>query len=243
MDYIKKYDMTVEENIAYAKRNVVDYIYKSSKLEGLGVTFPDTDAIYNGLVKSDGVISVSDVLTINNLKHAWQFIFETIDIPVDYAYVCKINQTVGDGGLFYEAGFLRKLDVTIGGTKWRPNIPNEFIVKEQLNLLSETIPDVNSALDTTLHLMREQLFFDGNKRTAMLVGNKMMISSGSGILSISPEQIEDFMTFLIGYYETGEAAHIKKYLFDNCIDGTDFTAQREAQIKRNGASIESSPAK
>src|SRR5665648_1166618 len=42
-----KFNMTVEQNIFVAKRNIVDYIWKSARLEGISVTFPDTDAIYN----------------------------------------------------------------------------------------------------------------------------------------------------------------------------------------------------
>jgi hypothetical protein len=44
-----KYNMTLEQNIFVAKRNIVDYIYKSARLEGLGVTYPDTEAIFNGI--------------------------------------------------------------------------------------------------------------------------------------------------------------------------------------------------
>lgn len=40
-----KFSMTREENIFVAKRNMIDYIWKSAKLEGLGVTYPDTEAI------------------------------------------------------------------------------------------------------------------------------------------------------------------------------------------------------
>lgn len=34
-----KYNMTREENILYAKRNIVDSIWKSANLEGIPVTF------------------------------------------------------------------------------------------------------------------------------------------------------------------------------------------------------------
>ncbi len=38
----KKYNMSVEDNILYAKRNIVDSIYSESRLAGITVTFPDT---------------------------------------------------------------------------------------------------------------------------------------------------------------------------------------------------------
>ena len=34
--------MSVEDNILYAKRNIVDSVYSESRLAGIIVTFPDT---------------------------------------------------------------------------------------------------------------------------------------------------------------------------------------------------------
>ena len=44
-----KYSMTVEENIFVAKRNLVDYIWKSANLEGIAVTYSQTEVIFDGL--------------------------------------------------------------------------------------------------------------------------------------------------------------------------------------------------
>lgn len=35
--------MSVEENIFVAKRNLVDYIWKSANLEGIAVIYPQTE--------------------------------------------------------------------------------------------------------------------------------------------------------------------------------------------------------
>ena len=42
-----KFNLTREQNIFVAKRNIVDYIWKSANLEGIGVTYPETQAIYD----------------------------------------------------------------------------------------------------------------------------------------------------------------------------------------------------
>ena len=66
----KKYNMTREENIFIAKRNVVDSIWKSAKLEGANVTFSDTYTIYeNGIVSN---VYVKDILTVIDLIMAQQ---------------------------------------------------------------------------------------------------------------------------------------------------------------------------
>ena len=66
------------------------------------------------------------------------------------------------------------------------------------------------------------MFLDGNKRTAMLAGNAEMISSGCGIISVPIEKQRDFTMLLINYYESGDMAKIKDFLYEGCIDGIDF---------------------
>lgn len=88
-----KYNMTQEQNIFLAKRNIVDCIWKSANLEGIAVTFPETQKIYDG-----GNIShlrVDEIVTINNLKHAWQFILSTIDSDINLKYISSIHSLVG----------------------------------------------------------------------------------------------------------------------------------------------------
>lgn len=126
-----KYNMTVEQNIFVAKRNIVDYIWKSANLEGISVTYPQTDAIYNGL-SSQGM-KVNDIIAINNLKRAWYFILDTIDYIVDYNFICKVNQIIGSDGLYHSAGFIRRLSVRMGGNLSKlfnsivDNITNNFL--------------------------------------------------------------------------------------------------------------------
>ena len=61
-----KFKLTQEQNIFVAKRNIVDYIYKSAKLEGIHVTFPETQAIFEGIGVNG--VKVEDIVKINNLK-------------------------------------------------------------------------------------------------------------------------------------------------------------------------------
>jgi Fic family protein len=212
-----KYNMTLEQNIFVAKRNIVDYIYKSAQLEGLGVTYPDTDAIFNGM--SAPGVKVTDIIAVNNLKRAWQFLLDTLEPPLDYAYLCKLNQLVGGDSLVYNAGYIRTLPVSIGGTSWKPELPVEDDIKARLIKLQAVENATERAIDIMLYVMRGQFFLDGNKRTAMLAANKEMIANGQGIISIPVELIRQFTPLLVKYYETGETETIKAFIYNNCIDG------------------------
>ena len=216
-----KFNMTREQNIFVAKRNIVDYIYKSAKLEGLGVTYPDTEAIYNGAAAPG--VKVSDIVAVNNLKHAWQFLLDTLDVPLDYAYVCKLNQFVGGDSLIYNAGYIRTLPVSIGGTSWKPDMPVAEEIKARLIELQSAESTTERAIDVMLYCMRGHFYLDGNKRTAMLAANQIMIANGQGIISVPEELIRDFTQNLVDYYETGNKEPIVQFVYDNCIDGLAFT--------------------
>ena len=42
-----KFNLTREKNVFVAKRNIVDYIWKSANLEGIKISYPQTQVIYN----------------------------------------------------------------------------------------------------------------------------------------------------------------------------------------------------
>lgn len=223
-DYNAKYNLSQDENVFVARRNIVDYIWKSAKLEGLEITFPETDAVYNGLTVAS--LRASDIVTINNLKHAWQFIFDTLDCPTDFVYICKLNRIVGDGGLIYNAGFLRQIPVGIDDTSWKSVIPIEADIKTDINRIKEVENPTLRAIKIMLYCMHTQMFVGGNKRTAMLAANHEMVANGCGIISIPIEFQPEFMKLLVEFYESGETETIQDFIYDNCIDGLDLPAQR-----------------
>ncbi|EOH4414892.1 Fic family protein [Campylobacter coli] len=212
-----KFSMSLEENIFLAKRNIIDNIYKSARLEGIAVTFPQTEAIYNGA--SVGNLKVDDIITINNLKHAWNFLFDTIDYPnVDFTYICKINKIIG-ANLIHQSGYIRKFDVAIGGTTWKPKMPHKEEILEELNEIYKITNATQKAITLMLYLMRKQMFSDGNKRTAVLCANRVLIENGAGLVNIPVELISEFKERLIKYYETNEMKDMIDFIYENCIDG------------------------
>ena len=158
-----KYHMTVEQNVFVAKRNIVDYIWKSAHLEGLAVTYPDTEAIFNGL--SVAGVSVKDIIAVNNLKHAWQFVLDSLDCPVDYSFVCQINRLVGGDNLVYNAGFIRNVPVTIGGTTWRPEMPIESQIKADLLRIREIPEPTERAVTDVYKRQSQEVLMAGRLRT------------------------------------------------------------------------------
>lgn len=212
-----KYSMTQEQNIFLAKRNIVDSLWKSANLEGIAVTFPETQQIYDG--GNVGRLRIDEIVAINNLKHAWQFILSTVDAEIEYNYISSIHSLVG-GNLVEAPGKIRVYDVKMSGTNWRPGIPTKEELEKLLEEIRKIDCDTERAIVLMCKLMKMQLFNDGNKRLAMLVANHEMIKLGRGIISVSEENKVEFGTRLIAYYEDEEKLEeLKQFIFDNCIDG------------------------
>lgn len=207
--------MTQEENIFFAKRNLVDTIWKSANLEGVNVTFPETQMIIDGFSVANKTIE--DLTIILNLKRAWQYLFDIINEEVNLGCIQDFNRLVGRD-LVYKSGFLRTANIRLSGTDYRPNLPIDYEVKSSINKILKNDDKEDIALDLMLYIMRSQLFFDGNKRTAMLVANKILIENGLGIFAVRQQNMNEFFTKLVKFYESGNSDEIKLFCKKECVE-------------------------
>ena len=206
----------VEQNIDFAKRHLVDTIYKQAILEGVATTFADTESIIEGGKVNN--MTTEDILKIVNLKHAWEFILNknVILSNTNFALLCEINKMVEEG-FYYTAGKIRSVPVIIGGTTWKPDLPIESIIKEELQeILNKEINDVDKSINLLLYTMKKQIFIDGNKRTSVIYSNHYLISKGKGIIAIPAELTEEFKDLLILYYEGKDEEQIRKFIKERC---------------------------
>lgn len=209
-------DQKVALNIDFAKRHLVDTIYKQAILEGVATTFADTENIIEG-GKINNMTS-EDVMKIINLKHAWEFILNknVILTQTNFSLLCQINKLIEEG-FYYTAGNIRSVPVTIGGTQWTPALPIESVIKEELTeLFNNSLSCVDKAIEILLYIMKKQIFIDGNKRTAIIFINHYLISNGKGIIVIPAELTEDFKKLLILHYEEKNESTIKTFIKEKC---------------------------
>ena len=204
-------------NLDFARSNMKKIIYDQAVLEGVGATFPDTEAIIdNGIVKN---VKAEDVQKIINLKHAWQFILDkdVIQAPSDYYLASYIARLVNEGLLAIpDGGRIRGVPVTIGGSSYIPPIPFEDKVKQDIrDLLESKLNDIDKAIELCLYVMKTQIYNDGNKRTAVIYANHYLISKGQGLLVIDYSKVDEFKKNLVNYYEDKDLMSIKLFL-RNC---------------------------
>lgn len=199
--------------IEMAKRLLVDSIWKSANLEGLGTTFPKTEAI---LANVPTTTKTEEVLFVINMKRAWQFLLDNLAYNNCIMLLREFDKIVGEL-LFSYAGEIRTIPVQIGGTSWEPEMPHTGIIMDSLKEI-ELIEDVElRALKYFCYIARNQMFIDGNKRVAQLMANKVLIENNIGIFQISMEKMEEFKGMLIEFYETGNDIRMIAFMKEYCI--------------------------
>lgn len=212
-----KFNLTQEQNIFFAKRNIVDSLWKSANLEGIAITFPETQKIYDG--GNVERLRVDEIVAINNLKHAWQFVLSTITDEINYNYISSVHSLIGSN-IVEAPGNLRVYDVKMSGTNWRPEIPSKEALSKMLEEKETIECDTEKAIFLMCKLMKMQLFNDGNKRLAMLIANHELIKLGRGIISVSEEHKVEFGTKLIEYYENDDKLNVlMNFVYEKCLEG------------------------
>ena len=85
---------------------------------------------------------------------------------------------------------------------------------------------------------KQQLFWDGNKRTSLICANKILLQHGHGILTIRDNNSVKFNKLLTKYYEeeTGNTNYnnLVNFLYENGMEGIEFAKQpyQETEMQR-----------
>lgn len=198
---------TREQNIFLAKKIFVELVYNAAYIEECNVTFPQVQTIIDGAVVNG--VSVDDIQTVLNLRDAWKYCIESIDTPLDLDYICKINEFVSRNESL-QWGILRSGKVGVGD--FIPTVPIKEDVLKEIDRINKIEDSVEKALEYFAYACKQQLFWDGNKRTSTIVASKILIESGNGILTIGKDNAEEFNTTLNNWYLKNELQPLKDCL-------------------------------
>lgn len=188
----------------------------ASKIEELNLTKEEVINILDGVNVPN--VKIDEINTILNLRDAWKYRLDNINEEVSLELILKVNSYVSRNKSL-SWGTLRTGNVGISGTDYIPKIPEEKeVLKEIDNILA--IPDITlRSIKYMLYGTRNQLFWDGNKRTSMIIANKIMIMNGKGIILVKDENLLEFNKLLTDYYTKGEDTKIIEFLYNKCIYG------------------------
>lgn len=218
MQYQDKFKLTPEQSLFLAKKKWDENVYCGMRMENRAVTFPQTQTILNGVNVPN--VRLDDIQAILNMRDAWKYLLSTINEPLTFDYWCKLNEYIARNEAL-EWGKLRTGTVGISGTDYEPPIPKHEKVVQQLKAIiydSDTSA-TDKALTAFTWGTRGQFFWDGNKRTSLMLANKILLAAGTGIITITDKHMENFNKLLLDYYNTGDNKKLKEFLYANAIYG------------------------
>ncbi len=208
--------LTRQQNIFLAKKTFTELVFNTAYIEGCNVTFPQTQTIIDGAVVSG--ISVDDIQTVLNLRDGWKFIINSVDEPLTLEYVCKVNEYVSRNESL-EWGVLRKGTVGVGD--FMPTIPVKEDVLKEIDRIIKIDDPIDEALEYFAYACKQQLFWDGNKRTSTMFASMFFIDNGQGVLTIGKNHAEEFNITLNNWYLKNELRPLKDCL-RKCIKTLDI---------------------
>ncbi len=201
--------MDKRTTVFLAKKLFTELVFNTAYIEGVNVTFPQTQTILDGGIVNQ--VPVSDIQTVLNLRDAWRYCINNFESTTNYDFLCKINEMVSrNESLAW--GSLRTGKVGISGTEYMPEVPNEDDVINEINKILMISDAVEKALECFCYIVYHQLYWDGNKRTATIFASKILMEAGIGILSIGKSDGEKFNESLLLYYDSGDSKELRECL-------------------------------
>lgn len=220
----KIHNPTFEKNknkaFMLASKMLPEYIFDTAKLENNPITFPEVKTLIDGI--TIGGHKVSDVQQVLNIKNAWEYLLHNLKLnkfSVSKKSLDKINQLISNEEALFPGKF-RSGSVGIAGTSnyIAPNF-NELndIFDSELNIILADFNPIEQAIRIFLWGSLNQFYWDVNKRASRIISNGILINSGVGIFNIKANDILEFNTLMIEFYDTQIADNIVKFLNEKAI--------------------------
>ena len=176
MQFEDKFHLTSEQSLFLAKKKWDENVYCGMKMENRAVTFPQTQTILNGVNVPN--VQLDDIQAILNMRDAWKFLLGTVNEEVTFEYWCRLNEYIARNETL-EWGKLRTGTVGISGTDYEPPDSQQRENNRRIDrvfYMHTNASATDKALKAFAWGIRGQFFWDGNKRTSLMLANKILVS-------------------------------------------------------------------
>lgn len=212
-------NMSTLSDVEYRKemeRLGVDLSWKSSQIEGNTYSLLETERLLKEKETAQGKTKEEAVMLLNH-KDALNFILDNPDYLKELSIrriedihnILTKELGVGSG--------IRKRRVGITGTNYRP-LDNEFQIREALEdtcrLINGKDDVFEKALLALVLLSYIQPFTDGNKRTARISSNAVLMAWGYCPLSFRTVDSIDYKKAMLMFYEQNNIAAFKQIFIE-----------------------------
>ena len=208
--------MTELEYRKEMERLGVDLSWKSSQIEGNTYSLLETERLLKDKQTASGKTKEEAIMLLNH-KDALDFV---LDVP-DYLKELSVHRiedihSILTKELEVERN-IRHRRVGITGTNYRP-LDNEFQIREALEDTCTLVNGKDNVFEkaflTLVLLSYIQAFVDGNKRTARITSNAVLIANGYCPISFRTVDSIDYKKAMLMFYEQNNIAAFKKIFIE-----------------------------
>ena len=209
-------ELTDNEYRKEMERLGIDLSWKSSQIEGNTYTLLETERLLRESKTAEGKTREEAVMLLNH-KDALSFILDNPDYlkELTVSHIEDIHQLLTKD-LSIDKG-LRRHRVGITGTNYHP-LDNEFQIREAMRDACELINSKSNifekALLTLILLSYIQPFSDGNKRTARITSNAILIANDYCPLSFRSVDSIDYKKAMLIFYEQNNLYAFKQIFME-----------------------------
>jgi len=206
-------------SLAYTKemeRLAIDLSWKSSQIEGNTYSLLETERLLKDKETAAGKPK-DDATMLLNHKEALHFILENPDyvVPLSIARIEDVHSILIKD-LEVERN-IRQRRVGISGTNYKP-LDNEHQIREALEDMCRLINRKENVFEKTLLalvlLSYIQPFNDGNKRTARIICNAILISNQYCPISFRTIDAVEYKKAMLIFYEQNTISVFKKLFIE-----------------------------
>ena len=209
-------ELTDNEYRKEMERLGIDLSWKSSQIEGNTYTLLETERLLRESKTAEGKSKEEAVMLLNH-KDALSFVLDNPDYlkELTVSHIEDIHQLLTKD-LSIDKG-LRRHRVGITGTNYHP-LDNEFQIREAMREACELINSKSNifekALLTLVLLSYIQPFSDGNKRTARITSNAILIANDYCPLSFRSVDSIDYKKAMLIFYEQNSLYAFKQIFME-----------------------------
>ena len=209
-------EVTPNEYNKEMERLGIDLSWKSSQIEGNTYSLLETERLLRESKTANGKTQEEATMLLNH-KYALRFILDNPDYlqELTVSHIEDIHSLLTKG-LSVDKG-IRHRRVGITGTNYHP-LDNEFQIREAMHdtcdLINSKEDVFEKALLALVLLSYIQAFSDGNKRTARITSNAILIANGYCPLSFRSVDSIDYKKAMLIFYEQNNLYAFKQIFIE-----------------------------
>lgn len=209
-------EMTQNEYNKEMERLGIDLCWKSSQIEGNTYSLLETERLLRESKTADGKTQEEATMLLNH-KYALRFILDNPNYlqELTVSHIEDIHSLLTQG-LSVDKG-IRHRRVGVTGTNYHP-LDNEFQIREAMRDTCDLINSKNDVFEKALLalvlLSYIQAFSDGNKRTARITSNALLVANGYCPLSFRSVDSIDYKKAMLIFYEQNNLYAFKQIFIE-----------------------------